>query len=171
MNLLTFGPIFTLGPSHFLPCQISDFTNDTGEERRCLLCWLLHISVSGLFRSILSSAFKAGLLVGDISNTWHPTSREGRAQFNTSVGITLTNVCGENERSQAHSAHRELWLSSFLKTHTSRIRNGFWQRGSLLILCVLLNYNLRTWSKPCFLHSQLVSFVTFPQLLGAASNL
>lgn len=73
--------------------------------------------VSGLFRSILSAAFKAGLLVGDclsqlykcfdIYNTWHPTSRQGRAHFSRSVGITLTNVYGENERSRAYSAHQE----------------------------------------------------------------
>lgn len=74
--------------------------------------------VSGLLRSILSSAFKARLLVGDclshlykcfdIYNTWHPTPRQGDAHFNRSVGVALTNVWGKNDSSEAYNTHGEL---------------------------------------------------------------
>lgn len=100
--------------------QISPVIQERSEGVVVLTAAHQHLSrgVSGLFRSILCAAFKARLLVGDclsqlykcfdIYHTWHPTSRQGRAHFNRSVGITVTNVCGENERNGAYGAHGEL---------------------------------------------------------------
>lgn len=67
--------------------------------------------VSGLFRSILGSAFN--LLVADclsrlykcfdIYNTWHPTPPQRDAHSRRSVGVALTNVWGKKTDSSESS--------------------------------------------------------------------